>query len=221
MQRFVEKVLGREVESYFQSTASGYEALEFIDHHRQVRLEVERSIQQALAEWGVVAVGTTLSEFEPEGTTLDEFRRQLANERDQRRLLEHQHRLLELEIRNEQLRADRERIRIGPDLDRAKIELQAKIDQLGTDRAAAALFLDKLAQMRVPNVISSGGGAEELLQHLPLAAALNVINSALTQTDPATPLAATLNVDVTTGAEPPELRVDDAGSVRPEPPVPS
>jgi hypothetical protein len=176
VQRFVEKVLGRTVEGYFQSVASGYKALEFIANHNEVRLQVETKIRQALAEWGVIAVLTTLNEFEPEERPLHDLLQALAAER-------HQRPILELERENALLRAERDRIQIEVDKDRAKIQLQAKIELLGHDRAALEVFLAHLATMKVPNVISSGGGAEELLQYLPLTIANNMINSALNGAD--------------------------------------
>jgi len=99
VQRFVERVLGSTVEGYFTATASEYDVLEFVRGHIQVGLELEERVRNALAEWGVEAVRTTLNQFVPEDGGLDELRREIATERDRRRVLEYRTESADLEAK--------------------------------------------------------------------------------------------------------------------------
>ncbi|MEU6371161.1 SPFH domain-containing protein [Streptomyces sp. NPDC046931] len=179
VQRFVERVLGRTVEGYFQGIASSYDVLDFITGHNEVRLELEERVRQSLAEWGVEAVRTTLTEFEPENSGLDEFRREIATERDRKRLLEHRHVSADLEAKTELIRIDTEKRRRRIEV----TELEEKIRVLGRDTVALERFLAQLAKMNVPEFV--GGDADSLLQYLPLPVARDMINRALRRVDAA------------------------------------
>jgi len=78
-----------------------------VDVHRpnpgQVRGEVETQIRQALAEWGVVAVATTLSEFRTRRHPTGRVRRLVQQKRDEQLVLGHERQLLQLQIDNAHL----------------------------------------------------------------------------------------------------------------------
>lgn len=172
VQRFVERVLGRTVEGYFQSTAADYHVLDFLAHHNEVRLELEERVRAALAEWDVEAVRTTLNDFEPEDTDIDAQRRQIARERDRRRFLEQRAGNVEIEARIEEVLTEVER-------QRGKIaaaELEERIRLLGRDSVALERFLEQLAKMNVPEFV---GSDPNTLLHLPLPVAQNMINKYL------------------------------------------
>jgi len=132
VQRFVERVLGREVERYFQSIASQYNVLDFIAHHNEVCLEIETNVRQILDHWEIEAVRTTLTRFESLDLTLDERRRATATERDREQLLEHRQ-------RNARVTAATERIEIGTERERRRAqvaEVEELIRLLGRDAVA-------------------------------------------------------------------------------------
>jgi hypothetical protein len=173
VQRFVEKVLGRTVEGYFQSTASTYQVLSFVAAHDEVRLELEDRVRQALAEWGVEAVRTTLNEFESENDDLDNLRWKIASERVRTAALE-------FEVTNARIEEDRELIRIRVERERRKneqTELEEQVRILGRDHVALERFLAQLAQMNVPEFVGSDAGA--LLNYMPLQVAQDLINKSL------------------------------------------
>ncbi|WP_165968049.1 SPFH domain-containing protein [Saccharopolyspora elongata] len=171
VQRFVEGVLGRTVEGYFHSTAADYRVLDFLGNHNEVRLELEGRVRDDLAEWDVEAVRTTLGEFEPEGTDIDRFRQKIQQERDRQHYLEHRE-------KNVQMEAKIEEVLIAIERNRGKVataELEDEIRLLGVDHVAFARFLDRLAEMDVPEFVGSDSSA----QNMPLPAALNLINKYL------------------------------------------
>ena len=172
VQRFVEKVLGRVVEGYFQAAASAWDVLSFVAGRDEVRLELEERVRQALAEYGVDAVRTVLNEFESENTDLDQLRWQIAKERERRKVLEY-------ELHNTDLEAKAELIQIDVDRERRKIEvavLEEQVRILGRDHMALERFFAQLATMNVPDII--GADATSLLNYMPLQVAQDLINKA-------------------------------------------
>lgn len=179
VQRFVERVLGRAVEGYFHSTAADYRILEFLDNHNEVRLELEERVRHALAEWDVEAVRTTLGGFESLDTSIDEFRRKIAMERDQKHHLEYRAANVEMESRIEE-------VAIAIERDRGKIstaKLEDEVRVLGEDRVALERLLERLASMNVPDFMGSDPNA---LLNTPMGVAQNLINRYLARTGSAT-----------------------------------
>ncbi|MEX5712555.1 SPFH domain-containing protein [Parafrankia sp. FMc6] len=184
VRRFVERVLGTTAEGYFLSTASEYKVLDFLNSHNEVRLEVEQKVRQALDEWDIEAVRTTLGEFEPPAN-LDEIRRAIASEREHARI--HRHELENARIKAEIVRVQAESeavakgIRSTAEAEHiqklAAAELEARIQLLGQDVVAMELLLAQLSKMNVPTYV--GGDATALLQHMPLEAAREMINNAI------------------------------------------
>lgn len=177
VQRFVEKVLGSTVEGYFQATASDYKVLDFMSRHNQVRLDLEDQVRAALAEWGVVAVRTTLNAFEPVEAELDEFRRSIASERDRRQILEYWQHNREMESKTEEKIELR---RISTEGERRKLDvivLEEQIRLLGQDAVAKERLVAELTRMKVPESVV--GDASLLLQYIPLRTAHELINKAL------------------------------------------
>jgi SPFH domain / Band 7 family len=179
VQRFVERVLGRTVENYFQAAAAGQNALEFMARHDEVRLELEARVRHALAVFGVDAISTTLNEFESESPALDEFRRERALRRDRGEILEWEH-------RNAQIKARIDRIEIDTEGERGVATLRAQLALLGQDVVATRLFLAELKAMNVPQWVS--GDAKGLLDYLPMNVAHGLINKALRRAQTGTEL---------------------------------
>ncbi len=173
VRRFVERVIGATVAGYFHSTAVEYEILKFLESHNEVRLEVEQRVRQALEELDIKVIRTTLGDFDPEESSLDELRRKIADERESKQFHEH-------ELAKEKVKAGTEHIRIETERKRRAVEvteLEERVRILGRDAVAMEAFLAQLAKMNVPHYVS--GDADALLQYLPLPVAREMINTAL------------------------------------------
>jgi hypothetical protein len=173
VQRFVERVLGRVVEGYFQTVAQSYTAVDFINQWGEVGLELEDKVREALAEWGVEAVRTTLNEYEVETGDLEELMQQKAKARESEQLLT-------LERTNAVIEAETLTVR-GTAQANAKIAaevrlLEEKIRLLGRGQVEQERLLDLLTQMDVPDYI--GADAAQILQHMPLQRALDLVSQA-------------------------------------------
>jgi hypothetical protein len=183
VQRFVERVLGRVVEGYFQTVSKSYTAIDFIDRYAEVGLELEDKVVEALAAWGVEAVRTTLNEyFEEENGRLDELMRRIAEARESKRLLA-------FERANADIKAETLRVIEGAKAD-AEIApqvrlLEEKLRLLGHDQLMQERLLELLTQMGVPNYI--GADAARILELMPLQQALNLISRAGGATEPEPP----------------------------------
>jgi hypothetical protein len=171
VRRFVERVLSRTVETYFQITAADHTILDFLDQLDDVRLSLEDKVRETLAELGIEAVRTTLSSFRSQDGDLDNLRKKIAAERERRRILEFKR--VNAEIKNE------------IDVGRAKAKayaataaeirlLEEQIRLLGQDQVAKERFLRKLTRMNVPGIMA--GDPTQLLQLMPLNIALDMIN---------------------------------------------
>ncbi|MFW6692883.1 SPFH domain-containing protein [Streptomyces sp. MAR4 CNX-425] len=172
VQRFVERVLGGLVETYFNAIASASTVEEFLSMYASTRTDVSSQVRNALAAWGIEARGTTLGEFESADPELDRARRRLADKQMETRELEAEE---ENSVIRERIR-DRERRGERADLELETVVLERKIEVLGRDTIAMEMFLRQLKDMGVPEVVS--GNADELLRHLPLQRALALVESA-------------------------------------------
>ncbi len=169
VQRFVKRVLGRTVESFFQNTASEYQVIDFLENHNEVCLELEGQVRQALAEWDVEAVRVTMNEFEPVDAEIDRFRREIAWERDRPRVLNSRVTNIGIEARIEEVTTAIAR-------DRGKVataELEDQIRLLGADRVSFERLVQSLVNMDVPEFIGTDTAA---LLNMPLPAVGRLID---------------------------------------------
>lgn len=169
VQRFVRRVLGRTVESFFQNTASEYAVLDFLENHNEVCLELEGQVRQALAEWDVEAVRVTMNEFEPVDAEINEFRRKLQQERDRARYLDRRKQNIAIE-------AEVEKVATAIARDRDKVataELEDQIRLLGADRVSFERLVQNLVNMDVPEFIGTDTAA---LLNMPLPAVGRLID---------------------------------------------
>ncbi|WP_143175685.1 SPFH domain-containing protein [Cryptosporangium aurantiacum] len=173
VQRFVERVIGRTVESYFHATAAAHRVLVFMCRHDEVRLELEGRVREAISEYGVEAVKTTLNEFESETPELDVLRRYLAAVRDRGAALDYERQIAEKE---EEIRTIR---RAGDREDRSleSVALEDRLRLLGKDVVTTQIFLAELAAMQMPSVIAGDGDA--LLRELPVNRMYSLIDRVL------------------------------------------
>src|SRR5262249_52532768 len=169
VQRFVERVLGRLVENYFHSAATGKTVQQFLASHDEICLDLADQVREALkTPYGVEAIQTTINEFETENE-LNEWLRERARLRDRDKELEWTE-------RNAHTEARIERIKIEVEGERSVAELRAQLELLGRDIVATRLFLAELKTMGVPSWVS--GDANALLDALPVPVALRMIKKA-------------------------------------------
>lgn len=172
VQRFVERVLGGAVETYFNEIAAASTIQAFLTEHAGIRTELASRVRQALAAWGVKAASTTLSEFESQDPELDKARQRIFAEQMRGKELSEQakNKLIEAKIEKIQNATDRD-VRL---LD--VVVLERQIELLGRDAMAMQMFLRELKEMGVPEVVS--GDAGSLLEYLPMQRALEMIGGA-------------------------------------------
>ena len=221
VRRFVERVLGSTVDGYLHGIAAEYRVNDFLDNHRQVRLELQEQVSQALSEWGVVAVRTTLSEFRIVDPRFDELRRATAAERERREAILSHGENRDLELENEKRAAEQvaviDGIKNATEREKRKLDtviLEEELRLLGANHVAMDRFLRHLAAMNVPQFVG-GQDAEAILRFLPLAAAQDAIRRA-TQEEPHPSAQALSGLGRTDALEPDAAQ--NGGSLVEEPP---
>jgi SPFH domain / Band 7 family len=203
VRRFVERVLGPLVEGYFQTGFGENNIFNFVSRPDKICLDLEDKVRQALDEWGVVAVSTSLHEFEPEGVSLDELRRRRAEERERKAELENKQ-------ENTKIEEATKRIQLETELSRQKIKLQAQVELLGKDSVTKQLLLAELVKANVPDVVV--GNPEMLLGYMPLANAQYMIDNVLRAsktTNPPFPPQLSAASEVARDSQPEESEVQD------------
>ncbi|MEU1877001.1 SPFH domain-containing protein [Streptosporangium sp. NPDC020072] len=173
VRRFIDKVLAQTVESYFQRAAAGRLTLDFLDSPEPIRLELAGQVREALGDWQVTAISTTIGEFEPEDTTIHELRKANVEARTRKQRLRHENENadIEEEIKRKRIRTERERRRLEA------VILEEQVRLLGADHVAMERFMSHLKEIGVPTYV--GGNAEGILQYMPLQVAQEVISTAL------------------------------------------
>jgi hypothetical protein len=177
VQRFVDKVLGKAVDGFFQTTANKFSIDAFVENKGSVRAALEVEIRDALKDWDVDAPSTTVHEFKAQDSDLDAIRQKIARERI--RLRELNHRQVNSQVENQmeldKIKVERERRRLE---NVAEIEmLNTKLKILGRNELAMTMFLELIAPMNVPQVLA--GDANGLLQYMPLQLAMSTIGRAM------------------------------------------
>ncbi|WP_232789016.1 SPFH domain-containing protein [Streptomyces odonnellii] len=172
VQRFVERVLGGAVDTYFNGIAAESTVEEFLTRYASIRTDLAAQVRNALAGWGVEAASTNLGEFESLDDDLDKARKRVFEAQTHTQELEEQKKSahIKAEIQQIELAAEREHILLDV------VKLERKIELLGRDTIAMQFFLAELKHMKVPQIVS--GDAESLLQYLPMQRALEIIDGA-------------------------------------------
>ncbi|MFE0422972.1 SPFH domain-containing protein [Streptomyces sp. NPDC058953] len=172
VQRFVERVLGGAVDTYFNGIAAESTVEEFLTLYASIRTDLAAQVRNALAAWGVEAASTNLGEFESLDADLDNARKRVSAEQIRTQELEEQR-------KNALIQRDINRLENESERDHRLLnvtELERRIELLGRDAIAMQIFLAELKHMNVPQVVS--GDAGSLLQYLPMQRALELIDGA-------------------------------------------
>ncbi|MEU8377947.1 SPFH domain-containing protein [Streptosporangium sp. NPDC048865] len=174
VQRFVEKVLGSAVVSYFSGMAAASNVGEFMQKWAKARVELASQVRRALEARGVVAIATNLESFEADDPVLnEELQRQAA-----------------LDLRVERLDTERmivraedemDEVRVNSERRRVVLELEAEIGILGRENVAMIRMIREIAKMPVPDYI--GGDVGSYVEALPIHTVQNLIGRLRTLRD--------------------------------------
>lgn len=180
VQQFVDKELGATVAGYFRRISARYRIQEFITHFDEVCNELETEVRQALDKTGVVAVKTTLEEFECDEPEINAMRRKIALQQEQVRFEEARLDELNARRRTETVRDEMELQKIRVEKERRKlelVELETLVDLLGADHVKMERALAEWVKAKVPQIISGADGniAQGLLQVMPFTQARDML----------------------------------------------
>ncbi|MFC4034821.1 SPFH domain-containing protein [Streptomyces polygonati] len=164
VQRFVERVLGATVASYFSEIAAAASIQDFLSQYAETRTDLASQVRNALLVWGVEAKATTLGEFQPEDPHMNE-----AMKREYE--AEMHNRVLAKQLRAAGIEDDIDAIAVRKETRRAALtlreELAAEIDALGPENAAVIRIVREFARFQVPEVIG-GGDMAGVVHALPM-----------------------------------------------------
>ncbi|MFD0201481.1 MULTISPECIES: SPFH domain-containing protein [Saccharothrix] len=180
VQEFVKKVLAATVDGYFRKLSARYRIQEFITRYDEVGNQLAGEVRQALAQTGVQAIRTTLSNFWCDQPEINEMRRLIALQQERVRLVQEE--LAELRERNRQedVRSEIELKRIRVDEERRQLDLirlKVQVKLLGAEHVSLERLLAQWVKANVPNYIggTDGGVAQALLQAMPFTKAQDLI----------------------------------------------
>jgi hypothetical protein len=182
VREFVNKELAATIDGYFRRISAKYRIKEFITRYDEVCNELASEVRQALAPAGVMAVTTTLEEFECAEPEINELRREIALQQERPILVRARRDELEQERENELIISDIERGRIALERERLQandrdlVELQLLIEKLGAKYVQMERMLGEYVKANVPGFVSGDGNmAEALLQVMPLTQARDLL----------------------------------------------
>jgi hypothetical protein len=161
VQRFVERVLGAIVASYFSEIAAASTVRDFLEAYRETRTDLAAQVRRALQEWGVEARSTHLGEFRAEDPTLNEILQKPAHEQMRSELLE-------LQLVNAEREDAIDAVRMRAENRRVALELKTRIDVLGLNNVMVLEMLQEITKAPVPQFIG-GGDLSKYLETQPLA----------------------------------------------------
>nr|WP_223244843.1 SPFH domain-containing protein [Streptomyces sp. CBMA156] len=160
VQRFVQRVLGAIVTTYFSQIATASTVLEFLKNYRDTRLELATLVENELRDWGVEPKGTHLGMFRAEDERLNEMLKRTADE-------EMESEKLALQLENAEREDAIDQVRVEAQRRRVQLELEAEIQLLGLENVMVLKMLREIAQAPVPQIVS-GGDLSAFLETLPI-----------------------------------------------------
>ncbi|MFE4360316.1 MULTISPECIES: SPFH domain-containing protein [Streptomycetaceae] len=160
VQRFVQRVLGAIVTTYFNQIATASTVLEFVKNYRDTRLELATLVENELRDWGVESKGTHLGVFRAEDERLNEMLKRTADE-------EMESEKLALQLENAEREDAIDKVRVEAERRRVKLELEAEIQVLGLENVMVLKMLREISQAPVPQIVS-GGDLSAFLETLPI-----------------------------------------------------
>ncbi|MFF2625399.1 hypothetical protein ACFVUN_06470 [Kitasatospora griseola] len=160
VQRFVQRVLGAIVTTYFSQIATASTVLEFVKNYRETRLELSTLVENELRDWGVEPKGTHLGVFRAEDERLNEMLKRTADE-------EMASEKLALQLQNAEREDAIDKVRVEAERRRVRLELESEIQVLGLENVMVLKMLREISQAPVPQFIS-GSDLSAFLETLPI-----------------------------------------------------
>lgn len=167
VRRFVERVLGAAVESYFNEIAAGVTVEEFLRMFGEIRIDLTTQVRNALKSWGVEAIHTTLGSFEAEDPSFNAELQRVASAQAHTRVLQ-------VERNNVVIEDEIDEIRSRAEFRRVQLELQKTIELLGLDNATAIRMIQEIAKVPVPDTVV-GNDISAIVGMLPMPILRDVI----------------------------------------------
>lgn len=161
VQRFVERVLGAIVVSYFNEIAAAATVKDFLKAYAETRIDLASQVRNALQAWGVEARITTLGEFQAEDPSLNEAMKKPAHEQMRGELLD-------AELANAEREDAIDAIRVRAESRRMALELKTRIEVLGMNNVVVLEMLKEITKAPVPQFIG-GGDLSAFLETQPIA----------------------------------------------------
>lgn len=149
VQRFVERVLGAIVVSYFNEIAAAATVKEFLEAYAETRTDLASQVRTALLAWGVEARNTTLGEFRAEDPSLNEALKRPAHEQMRGELLA-------AELANVEREDAIDAVRVRAESRRMSMELRTRIEVLGLNNVVVLEMLKETSKAPVPQFIGGG-----------------------------------------------------------------
>ncbi|MFF9480627.1 SPFH domain-containing protein [Streptomyces sp. NPDC014733] len=168
VQRFVERVLGATVASYFNEIAAASTVSEFLSTYAETRTDLAAQVRTALEAAGVEARLTTLGEFRAEDESLNDALKRTFEAEQRGEWLAHEKKNAEAELEIEERRLIAERRR-------AVLELDGEIEALGRDNVAMIRIIKEISGMQVPQYIG-GGDISTYIDALPMSAVARMMD---------------------------------------------
>ncbi|WP_416482208.1 SPFH domain-containing protein [Streptomyces sp. CL12] len=160
VQRFVQRVLGASVASYFNEIAAESTIRDFLEA-REIRTNLASQVLNALDKWGVEARSTHLVGYRAEDPVLNEILQKPAHEQSRGELLK-------LQLINAEQEDAIDAVRMRAENRRAALELRTRIEVLGLDNVMVLEMLQEITKAPVPQFIG-GGDLSKYLETQPLA----------------------------------------------------
>jgi hypothetical protein len=150
VKRFVQRVIGDVVTSYFTGVTSQFSVEEFPIKLLRMQTEVQDRVAKALEVKGIRACGTTISKLDYQDDELPSRLRAAASARVNQLLLQQ-------EVLNAQVKVQIDNVRSHAELARKRAEIEEMIDLFGIGFVEKERILDKLSKFSIPNTIITGG----------------------------------------------------------------
>ncbi|MFC0037306.1 SPFH domain-containing protein [Actinomadura rayongensis] len=166
VQRFVERVLGATVETYFVEITANSTVKEFLSDISEVRTNLSSQVRNALKAWGVEAVRTNIERV----TAMDEV---YYDERQKVFKAENKGDVLEKKQENTAIEIEIELRKMVVEKKRLVLAIEAEAELLGLGHARFVRVIEEMSKLPVPSHI--GGDLAGYLESLPMNVVRNVL----------------------------------------------
>jgi hypothetical protein len=159
VQRFVDRVLGATVATYFSEIATASTVKEFLSGYLDIRTNLSSQVRNALQAWGVEAVRTNMGEFGSRDPDFYVHRKEAFAEEARGDVLDLKERNVEREVAIDKKQMEVEKKRLI-------MAMEAETEVLGLDNVVIMRMIREMSNLPVPQYI--GGDVSAYLESMPL-----------------------------------------------------